>query len=324
MPLKTPKIHHCLFVFFILIAFAAPFGFLYAVNQETDMIENTATEGAGSSFWKRVGGGYGFFKKELPANPSAVLGAATGEYARLAPLPDPPSSVVTKTGLAGYLQTLFWVAIIAAGVLAVLMITIGGLRYMASEAFGEKQAAKNQITMAIAGFILAISSVLILETINPNLLKFNLTLEDIKPFTVPDEVRRAGSIAGCTNLATAPIDGCLWQEMGGGGSYTCQRTVYESNVIDSVNWITGTDSHCFDPKPDNKSRCCLYIPPKNGCSGIGQFDSKLKECMWSTEANLTGDDCSVERGMPAGFREGKDTDCGDAEPADVGINCCVK
>src|SRR3989344_911021 len=116
--------------------------------------------------------------------PAGFLYAQT--YVPLAPLSglNPPSSVVTETGLAGYLQTLFWLAIALAGVLAVLMITKGGILYMASEAFNTKAEAKNQITMAIVGFLLAISSVLILTTINPDLLKFNLVVRTLT-FKVP-------------------------------------------------------------------------------------------------------------------------------------------
>lgn len=65
------------------------------------------------------------------------------------------------------------------GILAFLMIVVGGLQYVAAGASGnpEKvQDARNRILMAIGGLLLALGSWLILSIINPDLLKLELKL----------------------------------------------------------------------------------------------------------------------------------------------------
>lgn len=104
-----------------------------------------------------------------------------GGYVPLEPLPllgDGGAPVQTDVG--GYIQTLFRLAIGGATVLAVLLIVVGGIEYMASETVGGKGEATKRMQNAVWGFILAISSVLILETINPNLLNLNLGITGIR------------------------------------------------------------------------------------------------------------------------------------------------
>ena len=94
-----------------------------------------------------------FFYLNIPDAFAQGLG-----FTPLAELPTPPGDVTPGEGIVKYFQGLFWLGIGIASVLAVLMITIGGIRYMTSEAFTSKQSAKQQIGVAIGGFILAISS----------------------------------------------------------------------------------------------------------------------------------------------------------------------
>jgi len=70
--------------------------------------------------------------------------------------------------------------------LAVIMIIWGGIQYMSTDAISGKSEAKNTIQNAIWGLLLAISAWLILNTINPDLVKFNLNIEPIKPSTTSD------------------------------------------------------------------------------------------------------------------------------------------
>lgn len=98
--------------------------------------------------------------------------ALAQSYAPLESLGD--GGTVSTENPASYFGQLFWITLGIAAVLAVLMITIGGIRYMTSEAFDTKSAAKNQITAAVFGLILAFASLFILETINPDILNLNI------------------------------------------------------------------------------------------------------------------------------------------------------
>ena len=104
--------------------------------------------------------------------------------------------------VGSYLQGLFQLAVAIAGVLAVLMIVIGGLEYLLSEAFTSKADAIKRIQAALWGLIIILASVVILNTINPDLLNINLSLPDLQNrktlspsrFLSPEEVFKMGDV----------------------------------------------------------------------------------------------------------------------------------
>ena len=98
------------------------------------------------------------------------------EYVLLAPLPFVEEGVY----LGGYLDGIFRLGIGIAVTLAVLMLVIQGLRYMTSSAIGSKEDSKKWIGEVFGGLFLALASFLILETINPALVRFDLvnTIEE--------------------------------------------------------------------------------------------------------------------------------------------------
>lgn len=109
----------------------------------------------------------------------------TGEYCLLAPLPDPSAEggLRTKTDvsfqLGDYINLMLKVIIGIAGVLAVVMIVIGGIQYMSTDAFSGKEEGKSRITNALLGLVLLVGSFMILNTINPNLVNFNLKIDSV-------------------------------------------------------------------------------------------------------------------------------------------------
>ncbi len=107
----------------------------------------------------------------LPLTASAC---PPGQYELLAPIGTLTGCVTIATYLKGILETIIGIA----GVLAVIMIVICGIQMMASGSAAGKSAAKECITNAIFGVLLAIGSWLLLNTINPLLLKNTQSLVD--------------------------------------------------------------------------------------------------------------------------------------------------
>lgn len=109
---------------------------------------------------------------------------AQSNYYPLAPLPfaAPPESE-GGTNIIIYLTGMVKLLIGVAGVLAVIMIMMGGIQYMSSDAITGKEEGKEKITQAIFGLLLAIASWLILYTINPNTLNivFNPPPAELSP-----------------------------------------------------------------------------------------------------------------------------------------------
>jgi len=91
--------------------------------------------------------------------------------------------------LGGWLKSLFTILIAIAGILALIMIIVGGVTYMTSDAFGKKQDGKNYIINAIAGLILALGAWVILNTINPDLaqdLNIEIPIARFNPANEPE------------------------------------------------------------------------------------------------------------------------------------------
>ncbi len=111
--------------------------------------------------------GFCFAKKELEIKYPEVPGAITPVTAGI-PLPD-------------YVKYIFNFAIIIGGLIALVMIILGGTRYMASAGNPSLMAdARDQIFSAIIGLFLLLGSYLILTTINPQLTTVTPVRTEIK------------------------------------------------------------------------------------------------------------------------------------------------
>ncbi|MDB5224694.1 MAG: hypothetical protein JWO43_316 [Candidatus Adlerbacteria bacterium] len=117
---------------------------------------------------------------------SAASGATTVDaqavngklnYTPLEPLPGFPTNVSDPNNLNDVISAFFKLALGFGAMFAVLLLVLGGISYMTTEAVGQRVAAKQRITAALLGMLLLLCSYLILYTINPNLLNFNLKLQ---------------------------------------------------------------------------------------------------------------------------------------------------
>ncbi len=122
-----------------------------------------------------------------------------GEYCLLVPLPGFGSSINTNTTSVGsYLGIILKIAIALAGVLAVVMIVVGGIQYMSTDSMGEKAGGKERMTNAILGLLMALGSYALLNTINPDLLNINININKVTIGVDPE-------IHG--DVPHAPVDG---------------------------------------------------------------------------------------------------------------------
>lgn len=110
--------------------------------------------------------------------PLIALAEKPQGYEMLAPI----SYLQNSNGLAdigSFIPGVVKLMIGIAAALAVLYLIIGGIKYMTTDAVSSKQGARETITNAIVGLLLAISSYTILYTLNPRLVNFNLEIPGI-------------------------------------------------------------------------------------------------------------------------------------------------
>ncbi len=122
--------------------------------------------------------------------------------------------------LSTYLAAIYRAGLILASVLSVLMIVIGGIQYMTAGGNpGRLGDAKDRIWQAILGLLLVLGSYLILNTINPDLVKMELssmktltteTAESLEYIAPPGAIPAQPPPGGCPpGLTWNPGYGCL-------------------------------------------------------------------------------------------------------------------
>ena len=156
---------------------------------------------------------------------TAPMQAAAQTYSTLI-----DSSLNNGGGLDGLLNNIFLLSISAAAIFAVIKIIIGGVKYMLTDVVTTKESAKKDIKGALLGLVIILAAVFILQTINPNLTKFQLQFSSpaatpfTNPFTGSGGGTSGGAVAasfpcavhagpnlsssGATRIETMDVSGC--------------------------------------------------------------------------------------------------------------------
>lgn len=100
-------------------------------------------------------------------------------FVPLAGIPGFTQGALPKT-LADYVNVLFRVAIGVGALIAVIKITIAGIKYMGNDSFFTKEEAKKDIRGALFGLIIILSTVVVLSLINTQLLNID-ALQNLDP-----------------------------------------------------------------------------------------------------------------------------------------------
>ncbi len=127
--------------------------------------------------------------------------AAPVTYTLMAPIGSLPASVTLKQYMNGMFETIIGLA----GMLAVIMIVVCAIRLMGTGSVSGKSEAKQCIWNAIFGVLLAIGSWILLNTINPQLLRNDADLTVVAPAP-------AAAVAPPGTVESAPTgQGCYFQ-----------------------------------------------------------------------------------------------------------------
>lgn len=111
-----------------------------------------------------------------------IATASAQNYTPLVPLPGTIAQGGSTTNLSVYLAGMIKLLIALGGALAVLFAIIGGTQYVAASINpSAKSAALEKVWGALIGLAIILSSYLLLNSINPKLVQFNLALEPVTP-----------------------------------------------------------------------------------------------------------------------------------------------
>lgn len=135
-------------------------------------------------------------------SPSAKQPGANITYTPLEPI---PGVNTTSTDLPHFLQSLYGILITLGGIIAVGSLVWAGTVYMTSEISEKKRAARLRIQATFWGLLILISSYLVINTINPQLLEFRF-LNSLGSSAAPGT--QAPALSNTTVITNADIDDC--------------------------------------------------------------------------------------------------------------------
>jgi len=172
---------------------------------------------------------------------AGIASAATGQltYTPLEPLPGTVNGWGETQQLPALLSALFKLLITFGSLFAVVMLVVAGIGYMVSEAAVDIQKAKDRAVAALWGLLLLTGCWLILYTINPDLLKFNLNI----PMAPGGTYTGGSSLPGSTDRPSSNSTPCGNNPNNAAGcsadSYCGQLTVLVGGTSDTC--IPNTD-----------------------------------------------------------------------------------
>jgi len=168
-----------------------------------------------------------------------ALIASAQSYTPLAPLPGTIDQASGTTNISSYVAGMIKLLVALGAALAVLFAIIGGTQYVAAGISPDaKSGAKERIVRAITGLTIILSSYLLLNSINPDLVNFKLELPSV---VVRNWVQSTGpgdvvDPTGCPNI-TSPstlLDSpeALSMEASGGTSviFSSDDSVVQTNL----------------------------------------------------------------------------------------------
>lgn len=119
-----------------------------------------------------------------------LLSFTVGAYALEVDYPSLPGAPALGEGstLSDLVDYIIRASVTFAGMLALIFLVIGGIRYMTSTGDPVKMtSARDQISSATIGLLILLSSFLVLQTINPQLVEISdPEVSTIEPFEVPE------------------------------------------------------------------------------------------------------------------------------------------
>lgn len=213
----------------------------------------------------------------------ALVAQAQQAYTPLAPLPGTVTSAGT-TDIVTYLSGAIKLLIALGAALAVLFAIIGGTQYVAASINpSAKSDAKERVAGALLGLAIILSSYLLLNTINPELVNVSFKLEPVTPAAVDlnslvvaggggSSSAQNSESAGCPSCVTlnpsvpqkAPGSGCAAPGPCEVSSSISGKLVALTGALNSkgINWQV---SEAWPPTRQHKAACQNPGPTAGTC-----------------------------------------------------------
>lgn len=165
--------------------------------------------------------------------PSLAFGQGNLEYTPLL-----NSGLGSEGDFTSFINNLYFLSIGIASLLAVIKITIAGVKWMLSDVVTDKSQAKKDIWGSLVGLLIIISAVLVLNIINPQLTEIEFEPENLDPQKIeftnsPNQTLSCGGYDSCTEA----VEACEKSTYGAKGVVNTDGTSITCTAADSVKMI---------------------------------------------------------------------------------------
>lgn len=157
--------------------------------------------------------------------------------------------------MAKYIRAVYIFFVWIVGLLAVVMIIYGGIRWISAAGnAGHIKEARDIVTNAIAGVALALLSVVILRTINPDLAELkNLSLGLVPAVTDIGEYTKFPDFNVCSGEVEHECGMIYDQTFTDGTKSSCYGTFCKPESVGQYGWLTGKKTYTICNIPYNKT-----------------------------------------------------------------------
>lgn len=190
-----------------------------------------------------------------------------------------PTEIETGGDIPTFLNSVYMWGISIVGILALFQLIIGGFQYMTSGAIDQKSSAKEKITDALIGLVLALSSFLILNIASPELTMF----KDLELSKIEDLIAGAPGTQPTTPNTTECL---IYVEL--------QNYVdYDYDCVDvSGGGCASGEGYYNCLAPSSAPPCSITNPDSTSCA-----------CDMAT--NPTSPSCTLNYNIPTNYVAGK-------------------
>ncbi len=193
----------------------------------------------------------------------------------------------TETPLPEYVRYIFNFVIVVSGIIALIMIVVGGIEYLTATNKNTVQKSKERIKSAFLGLLILLFSYLILITINPQLIYLQISelqkqdvqqLDDLTSYLMrTDILGRIKDLANDIKSVAPEISSRANKIVNLTGNCNCQNT--QSLCVCNGG---GPDSNC-------QAKICYIGPDSNPCPDIDEINKLQQEIVvWYEEINYYG------------------------------------
>lgn len=180
----------------------------------------------------------------------------TGQYCLLEPLQIGDKvfkEFAATTPISGYVNIMFKIIIGVVGVLAVVMLVLGGVQYMSTDAISGKESGKETIQHALGGLVLALGAFIILNTINPDILSLNIGIEPVTVVVGNDDIPLSVEISQNSDGSGSKVKGLCSQSKYLNGIAIVDGMTWPSDSVERGQLTSGTGITI------NKSNCTKVV-----------------------------------------------------------------